>query len=318
MLSRRELLRLVPAGAATGLACWAVTSLDAPGTAAPAPAAAGGGTPTGWPETTGTVTPTTPGSTAKATATAKGTTTAQPADKAAAFREAMTSYRKPAAVTFGVAIHNARTDETYSYKGSTLFETASIVKADILSVLLLQAQDDGDTLTRSQRSLASVMIRISDNNAASALWRQAGGASGIRKANKRLGLEDTVTTTASWGLTRTTPSDQVRLLDTLSGDSDVLTSASRAYALGLMGDVNSAQDWGVPSIARAGEKAAVKNGWLPRSKDGYRWIVNSIGRVTGPEVDLRVAVLSRGNAGQGSGIRLVEAVAQRARETLGW
>ncbi|CAM5410790.1 hypothetical protein SVIOM342S_10409 [Streptomyces violaceorubidus] len=160
------------------------------------------------------------------------------------------------------------------------YDTASIVKVDILATLLLQAQDAGRNLTAAERALAEPMIRKSDNAATNKLWREIGGASGLREANKRMGLTSTKGGPGTkWGLTQTTASDQIRLLlsvfegpATLKTDSP-LNKDSRAYIRTLMTHVASDQAWGVSAVS--GSDYALKNGWLQRTTSGL-WDVNSV------------------------------------------
>jgi hypothetical protein len=81
---------------------------------------------------------------------------------------------------------------TAAFSAQTASFTASIVKLDILAALLLQRQDAGRLLTSAEQVLARSMITESDNDAASVLWQRIGGASGLAKANRRLGLRETV------------------------------------------------------------------------------------------------------------------------------
>jgi len=75
-------------------------------------------------------------------------------------------------VRFAVALVDGRTGNSYAYRPTTAFETASIVKVDILATLLLRAQDNGRSLTSSESALATRMIRASDNDAATSLWTE--------------------------------------------------------------------------------------------------------------------------------------------------
>ncbi|HYN30490.1 MAG TPA: serine hydrolase [Dermatophilaceae bacterium] len=218
---------------------------------------------------------------------------------------------------FAVAVRDNRSGAVYSYRGRTRFETASVVKVDVLAALLLQAQNQDRPLTSAERGLARRMITASDNAATSALYRKVGRSAGLRRANERLGLTHT-TPASSWGLTRTTALDQARLVSELRDGRGPLSPASRTYATGLMRAVVPGQRWGVSAAARSGEKVALKNGWLPRSTEGHRWIVNSVGRVTGKEVDVSIAVLSHGHRSQASGIATVEEVAELTRTHLRW
>ncbi|WLW56356.1 serine hydrolase [Streptomyces sp. YU58] len=195
--------------------------------------------------------------------------------------------------------------------GDGAFDTASIVKVDILAALLLRHQEAGTRLSARERSYATAMIENSDNVSASALWDTIGRAEGLDAANETFGLTGTEGGDgALWGLTQTTAADQLTLLKQVFGASSKLSEASRTYLRGLMGRIADGQDWGV-SAAADGSGWALKNGWLPRSTTGL-WDVNSIGRVTVAGHDYLVAVLSKGNATQARGITLVEAAARAA------
>ncbi|MEY9871627.1 beta-lactamase class A [Streptacidiphilus sp. MAP12-33] len=218
-----------------------------------------------------------------------------------------------------VSVADLGTGATLS-RGDTghLFVTASIVKADILAALLLRCQDEGSVLTADQRELATLMIEQSDNDAATSLLEELGGAGALDAANARLGLHRTTAGTGGyWGLTTTTSADQLALLRQIfgSGASSRLSTASRNYVRSLMGDVEADQDWGVSAAAGAGDDYALKNGWLPRSATGL-WVVNSIGEVDRDGHTYLVAVLSDGNPSMADGISLVESVAEAAVQEL--
>jgi hypothetical protein len=218
---------------------------------------------------------------------------------------------------FSVAVLDKKTGERYSYRGSERYDTASIVKVQILACALLRAQDAGRGLSATELSLAKPMIRLSDNNATTALFNRLGKAASVGRCNKRLGLKET-TVNGSWGLTRTTVNDQVKLLAELVDTKGPLEAASRKQAFKLMSTVDDTQDWGVPVVAKAGEVTTVKNGWDTRSADGGLWAVNTVGRVTSSEddVDVSVAVLSHNNRSMNGGITLVQKVAKLTRQYL--
>ncbi|MDV9173103.1 serine hydrolase [Streptomyces sp. W16] len=202
------------------------------------------------------------------------------------------------------------------------YDTASIIKVDILAALLLQAQDTGHGLTPQERTSATAMIEHSDNDAATALWRQIGQASGLEAANKRLGLSSTVGGAGGmWGLTQTTATDQISLLHavfagggTSSASGSALTETSRNYIRTLMTRIAAGQSWGVSAASDAGW--ALKNGWLQRSTTGL-WDINSVGEVTSGTHHYLVAVLSDGNASMAGGIAAVERAARTAVSSAG-
>jgi hypothetical protein len=231
-------------------------------------------------------------------------------DRDALLAEAMASVTVPGDAEVSVAVLDVESGESATY-GKGVFDTASIVKVDILATLLLQAQDEGRRLTAREKAYASAMIGNSDNASATALWNAVGQAGGLDAANERFGLTDTEGGDgALWGLTQTTAADQLILLRQVFGEDSELSEASRAYLQGLMAEIAVGQQWGV-SAAADGSAWALKNGWLPRSTTGL-WDVNSIGRVTVDGRYYLVAVLSNGNATQATGITLVEAAAKAA------
>ncbi|MGP9021834.1 serine hydrolase [Streptomyces sp. BR1] len=195
----------------------------------------------------------------------------------------------------------------YGGEGRT-YDTASVVKVDILAAVFLRAQDSSRSLSASEWDRAAAMIERSDNDAATALWRLIGGAPGLDAANRRLGLTET-TGAAAWGLTQTTVRDQLALLKAVFGADSALDAGSRGRLATLMSRTVAGQDWGVSA---AGTAWALKNGWLPRTATGL-WVVNSIGRVTAPDGRAYlVAVLSDGHATKEAGVSAVEDAARAA------
>jgi hypothetical protein len=235
-------------------------------------------------------------------------------DWTSVLRAGQRSVAPAAGASYSVAIRDTSSGAHASY-GTGSYDTASIVKVDILATLLLRAQDAKRTLTAGERSEATVMIERSDNTAATELYVDIGEAAGLNLANKRFGLTSTSGGAGElWGLTQTTAADQLRLLGAVFGGkgtpSSPLSSASRAYITSLMGEVETDQRWGVPAAADTGG-FAVKNGWLQRTTTG-RWDINSVGRISYRGRTYLVAVTSHGNATESGGIALVERAAKAA------
>lgn len=216
---------------------------------------------------------------------------------------------------YSVAVLDRKTGQKYSYRGSVAYDTASIVKVQVLACLLMTAQDQDRDLTSTELALARRMIRLSDNDATTTLFSRLGQDSAVQACDRRLGLTHTDVNSA-WGLTRTTADDQVKLLAQLVSERSPLDEDSRELAHTLMSTVDGSQDWGVPAVARAGEEFTVKNGWDTRTADHDLWVVNSIGRITGPSADVSIAVLSHGHATMAAGISVVETVARMTRRYL--
>ncbi|MFB7273910.1 hypothetical protein [Streptomyces sp. NPDC056244] len=222
---------------------------------------------------------------------------------------------KSTSASLSVAVLDTEDGDTASYGSGKTYDTASIVKVDILVALLLQAQDQDRHLTAEEKEYATSMIRLSDNASADALWIAIGGSSGLDKANRRLGLKATTAgVNGHWGLTQTTAADQLVLLSAVFGDDSEsdLSEASQTFIRGLMGTVSTDQDWGVSA---AGTLTGLKNGWLPRTATGL-WDINSIGRVTVDGHGYLLTVLSRGSASKEAGVAMVERASKAAVRAL--
>ena len=207
-----------------------------------------------------------------------------------------------------VAVLDLGTGVTATFAADKPLPTASVVKVDILAALLLQK--DGE-LTQGQEATARRMIQNSDNNAATTLWKAIGGADGLDKANRQLGLTATTPgTKARWGLTTTTAADQLRLLSVIFTDDSPLSAGSRGFIRTLMGNVADDQQWGVSAADDpGGSEFYLKNGWLPRTGG---WIVNSVGEVEHDGHKLLVVALSDGRPSKDVGIDVLEGISADA------
>src|SRR5580658_2248378 len=154
------------------------------------------------------------------------------------------SYLATRTGTVLAAVYDVSTGQTWSLGQGQPQDEASVVKLDVLETLL--AQRGGDGLSASNRALAQAMIEDSDNDAATSLWDEVGGATGIRAFNDSARLADTSPSLCvncpnfpwpGWGLSTTVPTDQLALLKTLIEPGTLLTNADREYALSLMENV---------------------------------------------------------------------------------
>ncbi len=218
------------------------------------------------------------------------------------------------------AVYDIRTGQSWHLGDGPAQAEASVVKLDILETLL--ARQGGTALTPGNQSLSESMIENSDNDAATSLWDEAGGAAGIGAYNDSAGLTGTtpsacVTCTGfawpGWGLTTTVPADQLTLLKQLitPGPDPLLSGAQRSYVLSLMENVAPGQRWGVSGGVPAGVTVALKNGWLPLNEANTDWQVNSVGWVSGDGRDYLVAVFTTGNPTEQYGIDTINALSSR-------
>lgn len=204
-----------------------------------------------------------------------------------------------------VAVFDASSGAAYDLN-PTSYITASIVKVDILATLVHQAQEAGRGLTAAEQATATQMIEFSDNDAATSLWDEVGGAPGVAAFNRLIGMPNTVPGPGGfWGLTTTTSADQVQLVRAVAYPNAVLSVGSRAYIENLMENVTPSQRWGVSGGVPAGTTIALKNGWLP---NGAGWEINSIGHIAGGGHDYVIAVLTANDPSMAYGIATVEGV----------
>ncbi|MCE7082593.1 serine hydrolase [Streptomyces sp. ST2-7A] len=137
--------------------------------------------------------------------------------------------------------------------GDGFFDTASIVKVNIVAALLFLCQEEGRGPDPGELAGAAAAIRYSDNAATDRLWRRIGGEEGLDALNSRWGLTGTTGgEDGHWGLTRTTGDDQLRLLEIVFGPSGPLSPDSRALLRELMGEVAEEQRWGISAAAVSG------------------------------------------------------------------
>ncbi|GAA1085030.1 serine hydrolase [Nocardiopsis metallicus] len=243
---------------------------------------------------------------APVTAPAEGGSALPPGERAA-LTERIAAIDAEHGAHFGIAVQDLRTGTTYSYNPHHRFPTASVAKLTVLTMFLMQAEEEGRELTAAERAEAEQMIRYSDNSVTDGFYSRLGFTDGFVRHAGDLGFTGTEPHPGgSWGSTMTTPADQVRLLRALYTDEGPLSPQDRAHVRGLMEGVAPEQAWGVSAAAAAGDTVGLKNGWTPRSSNGGLWNVNSVGYVSGPEHEYLVAVLSDGNPDYTSGVALLE------------
>ncbi|MCW2496788.1 hypothetical protein [Jatrophihabitans sp.] len=214
-----------------------------------------------------------------------------------------------------VSAYNTVTGKTITLGATHGMIEASVSKLALLEILLLEHQDAHTTLSDHEDDELQEMIEQSSNEAADDVFDLAGGHDTVVAHQAPLGLNTNVTIYGSgnlWGLTTSSAAQQIVLLKNLVETDSPLDAKSRAYALGLLEDVESDQRWGVPVAADPGTSYAVKNGWLAVDDDHDLWAVNSDGIITADGQRLLVSVMSQHGQSFDAGIdydeKLVKAV----------
>ncbi len=212
------------------------------------------------------------------------------------------------------AVYDAATGQTWVYRPTVTLTTASVIKVDILEALLARAQAEKAALTAAQKSLATLMIEDSTDDAATDLWDTVGGAAGLARYDKVIGLTQTHLNTAGyWGLSTTSALDQVRVVEQLMLQSSPLTAASRRYELTLMRNVAPYEAWGVSSGVPTGAIVALKNGWDPITG---LWQINSEGWVDGGGRNYVISVMCWGAQNETVGITAIDGLSSAISDAL--
>jgi hypothetical protein len=215
----------------------------------------------------------------------------------------------------GVSADDRITGVTCAFQPDRHFYSASVVKATILAALLHELAVKHQFLTKAQAALATKMITVSDNNAASALWAQVGRGNLQHFLDLAKMKQTVLGPGGAWGLTQLTAHDELLLLKLLTSKNSVLDQASRNYELSLMARVIPSERWGVPAGAPADVTVHVKNGWLPYPVSSD-WHINSIGSFSGHHHDYMIVVLTTRNPTMAYGVDTVQLIAEAINRGL--
>jgi Beta-lactamase enzyme family len=191
----------------------------------------------------------------------------------------------------------------HGYGANAQYSSASLVKAMLLTAYLNQGGVRGRRLHPAERALLGPMIRVSDNDAASAIYERIGSGALARLA-RRAGMTH-FEANPVWGGCQVTARDQARFFHRLRS---LLPKRHRSYALGLLARIVPDQRWGIPQASPRGWRVYFKGGWYP--DDGGAWRVHQAALLREGHRRLSVAVLSSGAPTFGYGAATVEGVAR--------
>jgi beta-lactamase class A len=223
------------------------------------------------------------------------------------------------------AVQNLTTDVTTDFGPESPQDEASVVKVNILATML-SAVSTTLSLSAQDRTLAQEMIEASDNDAATLLWNAVGGSLGISAFDKRVGLTATTPSPCvecanfpwpGWGLTTTTPLDEIKLLRAVFVDDTYMSAEDRMYQLRLMRSVIPSERWGISYGVPNSVSVALKNGWLPLNNSDTDWQINSVGWVRGDGQDYLVAIFSTGNPNEEYGIQTLDTISSEIWKYIG-
>jgi beta-lactamase class A len=183
------------------------------------------------------------------------------------------------------------------------YSSASLVKAMLLVAYLDRRAVRGRRLRVGERRLLGPMIRVSDNDAATAVYDRVGEA-GLLRVARRAGMRRFVPNPV-WGGCQVTARDQARFFFRIRR---LLPERHRGYALGLLHGIVSYERWGIPQGAPPGWRLYFKGGWF-RDDDGWR--VHQAALLQSGGRRISIAVLTSGNPSLEHGAATIAGVTAR-------
>jgi hypothetical protein len=142
----------------------------------------------------------------------------------------------------------------YGYHAASTAPAASVFKVMLLVSYLRMRHDR--SLSHSDRELLGPMIRRSDSVAATTV-RDIVGLARIERLARRTHMRD-FRYSPIWGLSRTSPRDQARLMYRLRS---YIPARHRRYAAYLLSHIVRSQRWGVGRVPTRGWHLLFKGGW---------------------------------------------------------
>jgi hypothetical protein len=191
----------------------------------------------------------------------------------------------------------------HGYRGSVQYSSASLVKAMLLVAYLNRKDVRRRDLRARERHLLGPMVRISDNDAATAIYARIGMA-GLNRLAHRAGMRRFAAYPV-WGGCQITARDQARFFSRIRS---LLPARHRSYGLGLLRRIVSYERWGIPQSAPAGWTPYFKGGWFP---DGDGWRVHQAALLRKGGRRISIAVLTRGDPSLEYGAATISGVTSR-------
>ena len=185
--------------------------------------------------------------------------------------------------------------------------TASMIKAWLAADFLRRSAEKNVTPGSNDMHELTIMIRDSDNNAASYFARLNGYTGSISRLKSRCGLTDSKAG-VDWAHTLVSARDTVRM-GACIGDGRAAGAKWTGWLLNEMRNVRGAGRFGIISAlpAAVAAQTAIKNGWVV--KNDNKWHINCM--AIGPDWVLSVMTVYPSAKGMGHGIEICKSVAQQ-------
>jgi beta-lactamase class A len=197
----------------------------------------------------------------------------------------------------------------WSYRGTTTYRSASVVKAMLLVAYLRRGDVRDRRLRAGERALLDPMIRRSDNGAADAVSARVGTlalAALARRAGMRSFLPNPV-----WGGSRISAGDQARFFLRIDR---LMPPQHRRYGMRLLRSIIPEQRWGIADAVPAGWTIAFKGGWGPGVTQDVQ---HQVALLTNAGLRVALAVLTADSPSAAYGRETQRGIAARLLHGLG-
>ena len=184
------------------------------------------------------------------------------------------------------------------------FVSASVVKAMLLVAYLRKLDAHHQSLDSNSRSYLYPMIHVSDNSAATEIWRRVGDGRLYSLAHAAHMTDFSIV--GIWARAQISAGDQARFFWELN---DLVPHQFLHYARSLLAHIVSYESWGIPHVARPHWRVLFKGGWR---STGRGQLVHQVARLEhGASQTFAMAVMTDGDPSMGYGITTIEGVTAR-------
>ena len=180
------------------------------------------------------------------------------------------------------------------------YVSASVVKAMLLTAYLRKLAAEHRGLDSGSRSILYPMIHVSDNSAATSVWRRVGNRRLYQLAH--LANMTDFSICCIWASAHFSAADQAKFMWKIN---DLLPHQFRSYARGLLAGIAGFQSWGIPHVARPAWHVLFKGGWRGT---GRGQLVHQVARLERRHAVFSMAVLTDGDPSMGYGISTIQGV----------
>jgi hypothetical protein len=195
----------------------------------------------------------------------------------------------------GVSIYDITRNIYYGDNDTTAFTLASASKVAIMASYMDWVERQNRALSGDEINLLTLMIELSDNDAAQTLYMRLGWGPGQQAYLHKIGIDD-YTQCGGWGCAQLSPASMTKLV-TMLYQGKILTKDHQQFALKLMNSVDPGMQWGVGDTAPKGSTFYMKDGWL-NVTSWTDWALNTTGVVVAGNEAYTITVFSQHNTSE--------------------